>query len=91
MDRRRKPAMRAGGGSTRGAWDDGWDDADHDLAYDDDLDDGEEYVVHGGFRFLRRTWALIRWVALIFIVGAGVAAVIALAAGGLVTLIDSSL
>lgn len=82
--------MRAGGGSTRGGWDDPGADLGHDPDFDDDFDDEEEYVVHGGFRFLRRTWALIRWVALILIVGAGVAAIIALAAGGLVTLIDSS-
>jgi hypothetical protein len=80
MERRRKPAMRAGGGGTRHP---------DEPAYEDEGYD--DYVVtRGGFRFVRRTWALIRWVFLILAVGAGVAAVLAIAVGALVTLLDAS-
>lgn len=75
--------MRAGGGSTR---DDGYDEYG---GYGDDGDD--QYVVtKGGFRFLRRTWALIRWGALILAVGVGIAFVVSIAVGAMVTLLDSS-
>ena len=81
MDRRRKPAMRAGGGSTRA---DG-------RVWDHEQEDPERYAQVGGWRILRRTWALIRWAALIVGVGVGAAFLIAIVVGALATLIDSSL
>jgi hypothetical protein len=86
MDRRRKPAMRAGGGSTRRTG----DLESGDLAYEDEGYDDHYVVTRGGFRFVRRTWALIRWVALILAVGAGIAFVVSIGVGALVTLLDSS-
>jgi hypothetical protein len=91
MDRRRKPAMRAGGGSTRRTRDLGTGDlGTGDLAYEDEGYDDNYVVTRGGFRFVRRTWALIRWVALILAVGAGIAFVVSIGVGALVTLLDSS-
>jgi hypothetical protein len=42
-------------------------------------------------RALRRGWALTRWIGLVVGVGLGVAALIAIVVGLLVTLLDSSL
>ena len=78
--------MRAGGGSTRRTGHVGTGD----LAYEDEGYDDDYVVTRGGFRFVRRTWALIRWVALILAVGAGIAFVVSIGVGALVTLLDAS-
>jgi hypothetical protein len=78
MDRRRQPAMRAGGGSTR-------DPYGHEPHGSE-----PEPVGHGFGAFFRRASALTRWIILIVLVGLGTAALIGIGVAALVTLLESS-
>lgn len=82
--------MRTGDGRTRPTGDLEHGDRAHGVLAHVDEDDDQYVVTKGGFRFLRRTWALIRWVALILAVGVGIAFIVSIAVGALVTLLDSS-
>jgi hypothetical protein len=93
MDRRRQPAMRAGGGSTRDSY--GSDpDARNQHASDPYASDPyghERYADATGFRgFFRRASALTRWIILVVLVGLGTAALVAVGVAALVTLLESS-
>ena len=82
MDRRRQPAMRAGGGSTRDSY--GSDPYSDPYGH-------ERYADATGFRgFFRRASALTRWIILVVLVGLGTAALVAVGVAALVTLLESS-
>ncbi len=103
MDRPRQPAMRpAARGTRRNAGrtpDDGRDDVrgkararrrDRDT-YDDHGPDDDWPAEHtGGVRTLLQGFAVVRWILLVFAVGFGIAAVIAIALAALFALVNAS-
>lgn len=92
MDRQRQPAMRPAArgtrrssGRARDADPNPRDDPGHDRADDDWPDDRP-----AGLRALLHGFAVVRWIVLIFAVGFGIAAVVAIAFAALIALVNAS-
>lgn len=88
MDRQRQPAMRPAARGTRrssGRLRDVDPNPGDDRADDDWLQDRP-----AGVRALLHGFAVVRWILLIFAVGFGVAAVIAIAFAALIALVNAS-